>query len=131
MFITKIFKDYSNFSRSSNRFEYGIYQIFSLIVTLVVTDFSSKINFKTNNVSHMFYIWIIILITFVPFQSVTVRRLNDLKLNRTLVILNFIPIINIFLKIYLLIMIGKIGRNRKENKIYRNSVSDINQIGNS
>ncbi|WP_395075824.1 DUF805 domain-containing protein [Flavobacterium sp.] len=71
------------------------------------------------------------LITFVPFQSVTVRRLNDLKLNRTLVILNFIPVVNIFFKIYLLIMIGKIGRNRKENKNYKNSVSDINQIGNS
>ncbi|WP_409024843.1 DUF805 domain-containing protein [Flavobacterium sp.] len=69
--------------------------------------------------------------TFVLFQSVTVRRLNDLKLNRTLVILNFIPVVNIFFKIYLLIMIGKIGRNRKENKNYKNSVSDINQIGNS
>ena len=131
MLITKIFRDYSNFSSNSNRLEYGIYQIINLIVIIIVFDFSSRINFKTNDVMYLFYVWIVVLITFVPLQSVTVRRLNDLKHNRTLIVFNFVPFINIIFKIYLLIMIGKMGNDRNKKKNYKNSISDIHAIGKS
>jgi uncharacterized membrane protein YhaH (DUF805 family) len=131
MLLVKIIRNYSNFSGKSGRMEYAIYQLFFLIINLIVFDMATKINFMTNDVLYLFYVWILILITFIPNQSVTVRRINDLSLHRGLIFFNFIPIGAIFFKIYLLISIGKTGRDKIENKKYKNDISEIQEIGNS
>jgi uncharacterized membrane protein YhaH (DUF805 family) len=61
----------------------------------------SKINLDNEKILNLFYVDLILLLQFIPMQAVATRRLRDLNLNPTLIILNVIPIISILFKIYL------------------------------
>lgn len=61
----------------------------------------SKINLDNEKILNLFYVDLILLLQFVPMQAAATRRLKDLNLNTTLIILNNIPIISILFKIYL------------------------------
>ena len=97
---------YSNLNGKANRFEFTIYLFVEIIATLFVIDLYKKMNFNNETVINLFYIWIILNFFFIPIQAVTTRRLRDVDINRGLVILNFIPIINVFFKIFLLFKKG-------------------------
>ncbi len=55
----------------------------------------------------MFYNYLLLLITFIPIQAVTTRRLRDLKINGGWIFVNFIPIVKVPFKVYLLIAKSK------------------------
>ena len=52
------------------------------------------------------------LITFVPFLSLTIRRLNDVGKSGWLLLLNFIPLIGTLILVYFLAQPGQPGENQ-------------------
>ncbi len=90
------------FSGRAKRFEFSICLFFEIIIQVVIfyLDFHKNLNDRT--VIYMFYNYLILLITFIPIQAITTRRLRDLGINGGWIFLNFIPIINIPFKAYLL-----------------------------
>ncbi|MBD0725021.1 hypothetical protein B6A10_07505 [Flavobacterium sp. L1I52] len=109
--ITKHFKNllffYSSFSGKSGRIEFGIYFLIYCVLQIIMIDLYSKINLDNEKILNLFYVDLILLLQFVPMQAVATRRLRDLNLNTTLIIVNVIPIISILFKIYLTVAKSK------------------------
>ena len=61
----------------------------------------SEINLDNEKILNLFYVDLILLLQFIPMQAVATRRLRDLNINTTLIIINFIPIVSLLFKIYL------------------------------
>lgn len=93
---------YSSFSQKSGRVEYAIYCSGTVLMSWLALDLQRNINLDNEKILYIFYTCIIILMTFVPMQAATTRRLRDLNANPTFVIFNFIPILNIAFTIFLL-----------------------------
>ena len=93
---------YSNLSGKANRIEYGIYLFFDIIANFTALYLIKEIKLKDETIINLFYVWIILNFIFVPVNAVSTRRLNDIGINRGVIFVNFIPIINIFFRIYLL-----------------------------
>lgn len=91
----------SSFSGKAGRVEYIIYLIITASLSYFALDLHKNINLDNEKVLNFFYICLIILFTFIPFQAVIVRRLNDLEIKTSWIILSFIPIIGALFKIYL------------------------------
>lgn len=108
--LKNIFFFSASFSGKAGRVEFGFYLIFNILMYYLALDLYSKVNLDNEKILNLFYVCFIILITFIPFQAVTTRRLRDLRINPTYIVFNFIPILNLVLKIFLLI----IKRNIKE-----------------
>lgn len=66
-------------------------------------DLYRNVNLNNEKILNIFYSCLILLLTFVPMQAVTTRRLLDLNANGTFVIFNFIPVLNIVFVIFLLL----------------------------
>lgn len=95
---------FANFDNRSTRSEYGYYILLNIILSLVIYF----INRMTGNSLALFYnICILQLVLFVPMQAVTVRRLHDLGIKWHFFLLNFIPLVNFFFMLYLLINKGE------------------------
>ena len=109
--IKKIIYYYSNLNGKANRTEYGIYLLFDIIANFTALYFSENINFKDETIINLFYVWIILNFIFVPINAVSTRRLRDIGINRGIIFLNFIPIVNIFFRLYLLLK-----RKKRNNK---------------
>jgi uncharacterized membrane protein YhaH (DUF805 family) len=93
---------YSDLNGKSGRIEYAIYLLIEIIANFLVVYFYKKMNFNDKTVINLFYIWLILNFIFVPIHAVSTRRLKDIGINRTIIILNFIPIIKIFFSLFLL-----------------------------
>jgi uncharacterized membrane protein YhaH (DUF805 family) len=94
---------YSSFSGQSGRVEYFIYLIIETVAKLFALYLNENKSLDDKTIIYIFYVNLIILMTFIPIQAVTTRRLRDLKINRGFIFINFIPLINIFFKLYLAI----------------------------
>lgn len=92
---------YSSFSGKSGRIEFGIYFLIYSILQIIMINLYSRINLDNEEILNLFYVDLILLLQFIPMQAVTTRRLRDLNINTTLIIINFIPIISLIFKIYL------------------------------
>ena len=128
-FLKKIFYYYSNFSGKAGKLEYFIYISIQFLSGLVILYLSSKIKWIDRTIINLFYINLIFLLTFIPFQAVTTRRLRDLNISINLVVLNFIPIINILFKIYLTFASNENSRvkmNINEGKRINNFIGEPN-----
>ncbi len=93
---------YSSFTTKSERVEYGIYCLLNILLLILALDLYCNVNLNNEKNLNIFYSCLIILITFVPMQAVTTKRLKDLNANPTFVIFNFIPILNLAFVIFLL-----------------------------
>ena len=98
---------YSNLSGKASRIEYAIYLFFDIIGNFSAFYLSKKMNFKDETIMNLFYVWIILNFIFVPINAVCTRRLRDIGINSVIIFLNFIPIINIFFRVFLLTKKGK------------------------
>ena len=103
------------FSGRAKRFEFSICLFFEIIIQLVILYLDNHKNLNNRTVMYMFYSYLIYLITFIPIQAITTRRLRDLRINGGWIIINFIPIINIPFKVYLLIAKSKEVNNAENN----------------
>ena len=110
----KLIYFYSNLTGKSNRIEYGIYLFFEIIAVIYVLHLNKNMSFENETVYNLFYTWIILNFIFVPINAVSTRRLRDIGLNCGLIFLNFIPIVNIFFRVFLLTKKGKELINLKE-----------------
>lgn len=93
---------YSSFTQKSGRIEYAVYCLAILLMSYLALDLQRNINLDNEKILNIFYTCLIILVTCVPMQAATTRRLRDLNANPTFVIFNFIPILNIAFTIFLL-----------------------------
>lgn len=98
---------YSDFSGTADRLEYTVYIVFQVLIQYTIYVLNSKTNWNDKTIMNLFYIYLIVLVTFIPIQAVTIRRLRNLKINGGLIFLNYIPGINIFFKIYLMLAKSK------------------------
>lgn len=94
---------HSSFKTKSGRVEYGIYCLGNILLCLWASNLYRNVNLDNEKILNIFYTCLIILISFVPMQAVTCRRLRELNANPTFVIFNFIPILNVIFVIFLLL----------------------------
>ncbi|WP_434783343.1 DUF805 domain-containing protein [Flavobacterium panacagri] len=100
--VKNIFFFSTSFTEKAGRTEYGIYLLFNLLMLYLVSYLNQNINLDNDKILYLFYICLIILLTFVPMQAVTARRLRDLNANSAFIVFNFIPILNIAFIIFLI-----------------------------
>ena len=89
-----------NFDGNSNQFEYCIYFIFLIIFFL----FGGSIIVRTLDQFggySIFYFNVFLIILFISLLANISRRLKNLKMNKQLLILPFIPIVGALFAIYL------------------------------
>ena len=89
-----------NFDGNSNQFEYCIYFIFLIIFFL----FGGSIIVRTLDQFggySIFYFYVFLIILFISLLANISRRLKNLKMNKGLLILPFIPIVGLLFAIYL------------------------------
>lgn len=94
---------YSSFTEKSGRVEYAFYCLVTLIISYLAIYLQRNVNLDNEKILNIFYTCLIILMTFVPMQAATTRRLRDINANPTFVIFNFIPVLNIAFTIFLII----------------------------
>ncbi|MFL9831511.1 DUF805 domain-containing protein [Flavobacterium sp. ST-87] len=99
--LKKILFFYSSFSGKSGRIEFGIYFLVYIVLQIIMLHLYSEVNLDNEKILNLFYIYLILLLQFIPMQAVVTRRLRDLSINTTLIIINFIPILSLIFKIYL------------------------------
>lgn len=102
MEMFQFFKRVFSFEGKSTRIQYLIFLIIELNANFGMTYFFNKITKETETLINVSYILLIYNILFLPVQAVTTRRLRDIGINRGYIFLNFIPIINVFFKLFLL-----------------------------
>jgi uncharacterized membrane protein YhaH (DUF805 family) len=94
---------YSSFTGKSGRIEYAIYCSCNILMYWLALDLYRNVNINNEKILNLFYICLIILMTFVPMQAATTRRLRDLSANSVFLIFNFIPVLNIAFTVFLLL----------------------------
>ncbi|WP_367754605.1 DUF805 domain-containing protein [Flavobacterium sp. WC2430] len=99
------------FSGKSGRIEFGIYFLIYSILQFIMIDLYTDINLDNEKILNLFYVDLILLLQFVPMQAVATRRLRDLNLNTTLIIINIIPVVSLLFKIYLSVAKSKSSPN--------------------
>ena len=102
--IKKGIRGVFTFSGKSNQFEFITYFIFSLIVYFGITYllFSGFDTYLESTAGPLFFIWAILAILLGISQFANgARRLEDMSVNKWLLLIVFIPIINLFLTLYL------------------------------
>ncbi len=94
-----------NFDGNSNQFEYCVYLIFLIIffISAPVPIFYilNSLGVNTSGGYGIFYWQIFLIILFISLLASISRRLKNLKMNKGLLILPFIPIVNLLFVIYL------------------------------
>jgi uncharacterized membrane protein YhaH (DUF805 family) len=113
MFIKKLF------SGCAGRLEFSIYFLLEIIAQVSISYLNANKNYADKTVLYQFYASLIFLITFIPIQAATTRRLRDIQINTGWIFVNFIPVVNFLFKIYLCFPKSKIGKKLSH---------DINQI---
>lgn len=103
----QFFKRIFSFEGKSNQFEFLMYLIIEVIENFVIINLFNDITKKSETFINICYIWLIYNILFLPIQAVTTRRLRDIGINRGYILFNFIPLINVFFKLFLLFKKGK------------------------
>lgn len=93
---------YSSFTGKSGRIEYAIYCLVFFLMSSLAIHLQRNVNLDNEKILNIFYTCLIVLMSFVPMQAVTTRRLRDLNANPAFVIFNFIPILNIAMMIFLI-----------------------------
>lgn len=91
----------------AGRLEFLIYLIIRILTGVFLLCLSSKTNWNNESVINLFYICLILLVTFIPIVAATTRRLRDLNVNTVWIIINFIPIVNIVFNLLLLFLKSK------------------------
>ena len=98
---------YSDFSGTAERIEYIIYILFQILIDIILIILYLETDWNGRTIINLFYIWLIVLISFIPIQAVTIRRLRNLKINGGFIFINYIPGIKIFFKLYLMLAKSK------------------------
>ena len=92
---------YSDLDGKSGRLEFGIYLLIELFANFLILYLKSNLSLNDKTIINWFYILLILNIYYIPIQAATTRRLRDLGINSLLIIFSFIPIFNIFFKLFL------------------------------
>ena len=68
---------------------------------------NTQINWNNETIIYLFYIDLILLLKLIPLKAAATRRLRDLNLNTGLIVISFIPVVNVIFEILLLFKKGK------------------------
>lgn len=135
----KAFENYFNFKGRARRKEFWFFVLFQLIILILIYIIQFVLFYEFfDEIEKKYDAYILleffILITLIPFLSVTVRRLHDTGSSGFWLIALFIPIISVVPLAYLLIKgngeTNKFGENPKRviqtNEIINNEEKDLN-----
>ena len=100
--LKKISHYYCGLSGKSNRIEYCIYFSLNCIANFIALQLRNNIDVNSQNILNLFYALLIVNFILVPINAVSTRRLRAIGLNTALIYLNFIPMLNILFRLYLL-----------------------------
>ena len=106
-FIRKLKYYLFSFSGYAGRLEFSLYFLIGIVCSFYILNLNANTNWNDKTVINLFYIYFLILISFIPIQAATTRRLRDLGLNTAWIIINFIPALNLIFAILLSILKGK------------------------
>ncbi len=98
---------YSSFSGKAGRIEYLLYFLIDILIWKTLWFLNSNTNWSDRTIINLFYLNLILLLRLIPMKAVVVRRLRYLKQSVGLVILSFIPIVNLVFEVTLIFMVGK------------------------
>ena len=109
-----------NFNGNSNQFEYCVHLIF-LIIFFIFTPLPifyilNSLGVNTSEGYGIFYWQIFLIILFISLLASISGRLKNLKMNKGLLILPFIPIVGLLFVIYLCLDLAK--KNKKKPQKY-------------
>lgn len=105
--IKKLLFYVSSFSGKAGRVEYSIYFLINIISWNVILNLYANTNWNDETIINLFYIYIILLLKLIPIKAAATRRLRDLNKNTGLILVTFIPILNIVFEFALLFIKGK------------------------
>lgn len=108
-YLKKVSFYYLSFSGKAGRVEYGIYWFMNIFTWIFILYLNEKTNWHDKTIIYLFYIYFILLLKLIPINAAKTRRLRDLDLNTGLILISFIPIVNMFFDLFLLF---KKGRNQ-------------------
>lgn len=98
-FLDPIFKQFADFEGSATRQQYGMFVLLSIPFSILVTVISTIT--KVGELLLVFQLAILI-----PSLAIAVRRLHDLDRSGWWLIAMFVPLVNLGLVLYLLIVKG-------------------------
>lgn len=98
---------YSSFTQKSGRIEFAIYLLINIVTNYFALDLYRNVNLDNEKILNLFYICLIVLLTFVPMNAVISRRLRDINANPTFVVFSYIPILNFAFLVFLLVAKSK------------------------
>lgn len=111
--LTSVFKNYANFTGRARRSEYWWFMFFygaiDLIFNLASLGFIAKImsgEMLNNDPTYLTFLMMSVIVGlgfFLPYLSVTVRRLHDIGKSGWNILLPIIPLVGIFLIILLIV----------------------------
>ena len=120
-------KKYAEFNGRSRRKEYWMFYLFTMLINIPLGIIDEIANTTFQYGSGVFSL-IFSLFTFVPWISVTVRRLHDQNKSGWYLLLFFLPIIGWFWLFILTVTEGNKGPN-EYGPDPKNPVSELNDIG--
>ncbi|NGF55336.1 DUF805 domain-containing protein [Parapedobacter sp. SGR-10] len=111
-FLKVVRDNYANFEGRARRKEYWMYTLYVMLIFIALSIVIGIISWISSTLGGIlsFVIWIASLAILVPSLAVTVRRLHDTGKPTWYIVLNFIPIVNLYI-LYLLILEGDKGPN--------------------
>ena len=105
--INKLLFYFSSFSGKAGRLEYSIYFLINFLSWNFIFYLYTNTNWNDDTIIYLFYIYLIILLKLIPTKAAATRRLRDLNQNTGLILITFIPILNIVFEFALLFIKGK------------------------
>jgi len=100
----KIIYYYSSLKGEANRKEFLVYFIFiELPTNLIVLFLKEGLTINLDNNFNIFYILLIINLTFLPLLAFTTRRLKNIGISKGWIVLSFLPFLRYVFKLFLII----------------------------
>lgn len=110
--IQAVTKNYFNFSGRAQRKEFWLFMFVytvAIILSVVIDNLFFKSDIETSNLPLTI---IFSLVTFIPYFSVTVRRLHDIGKSGWFLLLGIIPLIGPLILLYFYIKDSQRGENK-------------------
>jgi len=123
-----VLKKYFVFEGRARRKEYWMYYLFMVIINIPLSIIDALIGSVSSSVDIGFLSTIFSVLTFIPWISVSVRRLHDINKSGGYMFLLFLPIIGWIWLFVLSVMAGDEGENQY-GPDPKNPITELDEIG--
>ncbi|MDR3263351.1 MAG: DUF805 domain-containing protein [Clostridiales bacterium] len=115
-------KDYFNFSGTVSNYVYAVFAIVSIIIWIALGTLTGILR----NISVLGWILstltiVVFIFLAIPFVALTVRRLHAFRLSGLWALLLLIPLVNLVMVIYLIVVNNTVSTSKKRKKPVKKS----------